>query len=152
MCKKFILSLILLTLLAGCDMNKQQMGTLIGGATGAAIGSTFGKGGGQLVGIGLGAIAGGLVGNQIGQYMDEQDKLKMKQASYEALENTRSGKTTTWKNPDNGHSGTITPVKTYEKSGRYCREYTQTVNIGNKVHEAYGTACRQPDGSWEIIK
>lgn len=151
MYKKVIIISFLISILSACE-NKQQMGTLIGGATGAALGSQFGKGSGQLVGVGIGAIAGGLIGNQIGQYMDEQDKAKMNQASYNALENSRSGYTTEWRNPDSGNSGTITPVKTYEKSGRYCREYTQTVTIGNKTHEAYGTACRQADGSWEIVK
>lgn len=34
-------------------------------------------------------------------------------------------------------------------AGQYCREYTQTVYIGGRAVEAYGTACQQPDGSWE---
>ncbi len=33
----------------------------------------------------------------------------------------------------------------------YCREYTQTLKIGRTVQKAYGTACRQPDGSWQLI-
>ena len=33
----------------------------------------------------------------------------------------------------------------------YCREYTQTLKIGNHVQKAYGTACMQPDGSWELM-
>ncbi len=151
MYKKVIIISFLLSLISSCDMNKQQMGTLIGGATGAAIGSRFGKGSGQLVGVGLGAVAGGLLGNQIGSYMDEQDKARYQRASQHALEDTKSGQTVAWKNPDSGNHGTITPVKTYENNGRYCREYTQTVTIGNKTHEAYGKACRQPDGSWQII-
>jgi hypothetical protein len=32
----------------------------------------------------------------------------------------------------------------------YCREYTQTFTIGNSTQKGYGTACLQPDGSWEI--
>lgn len=35
--------------------------------------------------------------------------------------------------------------------GRYCREYQSKVRIGNNVQDTYGTACMQPDGSWEII-
>jgi hypothetical protein len=34
----------------------------------------------------------------------------------------------------------------------YCREYTQAVRVGGKMQEGYGTACMQPDGSWQIIK
>ena len=36
------------------------------------------------------------------------------------------------------------------KAGDYCREYTRTVVIGGRVHEAYGTACLGPDGAWRI--
>jgi hypothetical protein len=36
-------------------------------------------------------------------------------------------------------------------AGRYCREFQQRVSIGGKSEEAYGTACRKPDGSWEVV-
>jgi len=56
-----------------------------------------------------------------------------------------------WTNPDNGHAGTVTPTRTYQTAGgTYCREYQQTVTIGGKDERSYGTACRQPDGSWKI--
>jgi hypothetical protein len=31
-----------------------------------------------------------------------------------------------------------------------CREYTQTIRIGDEEHQAFGRACLQPDGSWRI--
>ena len=33
----------------------------------------------------------------------------------------------------------------------YCREYTSTATVGGRPVETYGTACRQPDGSWKIV-
>jgi hypothetical protein len=36
-------------------------------------------------------------------------------------------------------------------SGRYCREFQQEVTIGGRSEDAYGTACRNPDGSWEVV-
>jgi surface antigen len=46
----------------------------------------------------------------------------------------------------------VTPTRTYQQSsGEYCREYQQTVTVGGKTQEAYGTACRQPDGTWKIV-
>ncbi len=33
----------------------------------------------------------------------------------------------------------------------YCREYTQSLKIGNALQQGYGTACRQPDGSWQLM-
>lgn len=33
----------------------------------------------------------------------------------------------------------------------YCREFTKVVNVGGQAQSAYGQACRQPDGSWQIV-
>ena len=46
---------------------------------------------------------------------------------------------------------TITTTTVISPAQPYCREYTQTLKIGNALQQAYGTACRQPDGSWQLI-
>ena len=75
----------------------------------------------------------------------------MKQTSQTALEKNPIGRTSSWSNPDSGHSGTVTPTRTYQTaSGGPCREYQQTVTIDGKTEQAYGRACRQSDGSWKI--
>jgi hypothetical protein len=33
----------------------------------------------------------------------------------------------------------------------FCREFTSTVTIGNRIQESVGTACLNPDGSWQIV-
>ena len=56
-----------------------------------------------------------------------------------------------WYNPDTGVRGSVTPQPAYQaQSGGYCREYIETVTINGEEQKAYGTACRQPDGSWQI--
>lgn len=35
--------------------------------------------------------------------------------------------------------------------GPYCREYHRAVFIGGQQSRVYGTACLQPDGSWQIV-
>jgi surface antigen len=46
----------------------------------------------------------------------------------------------------------MTPKKTYkDKAGKYCREYVTKATIAGKEEQAYGKACRQPDGSWKIV-
>jgi len=51
-----------------------------------------------------------------------------------------------------GQSGSVTPVRDGRTTdGRQCREFRQEVMIGGKRTEAYGTACLQPDGSWEVV-
>ena len=69
-----------------------------------------------------------------------------------AMETAPTCTTITWNNQQTGSHGSITPVQTYEpEPGRYCREFQQQVVIGGQLQDAYGTACRQPDGSWEIV-
>jgi hypothetical protein len=53
---------------------------------------------------------------------------------------------------EGGASGAV--IATQEgtsTAGRYCREFLQEVSIGGRTEQAYGTACRNPDGSWEVI-
>ena len=152
---KLLSLLVILGLLSSCaddPARKQNMGTIIGGATGALLGSTLGGGDGQLVAIGIGAVAGAFIGNQIGASMDKTDAMKLEQNAQNSLERSPSGKTSTWKNPDTGNSGTFTPKKAVATDNGYCREFTQQVKVAGKVQDAYGTACRQPDGSWKIIQ
>lgn len=33
----------------------------------------------------------------------------------------------------------------------YCREYQRDVRVGGHMEQSYGTACRQPDGSWKVV-
>ncbi len=155
--KKFLVGTLLLAVtFAGCASTmgpKEGAGSVVGGVGGAVIGSQVGSGTGRVVATAIGAIAGLLVGQEIGRSLDRADQLEMQRTAQYALENSRTGETRTWRNPDSGHHGSVTPRRTYRaEGGRYCREYTQTVNIGGEEHQAYGTACRQPDGSWKIVK
>jgi len=60
------------------------------------------------------------------------------------------GERITWN--DGRYSGIVTPVRDgTSMSGLYCREFQQEVMIGSRREEAYGTACQQPDGSWQIV-
>ena len=130
---------------------KEGAGTLLGATAGAVAGSNIGKGKGNIAAIAIGTLAGALFGQEIGRSLDRADRIAMGQNAQYSLEYTRSHETTRWNNPDSGNSGSMTPVQTYQTgSGQYCREYRQTVYIGGQEQDAYGTACRQPDGTWEI--
>ena len=141
--------------LAGCAQdagNKEIGGTLLGAAGGGLLGSQFGGGSGQLIATAAGVFLGGLLGQQVGSSLDKADQAYAARAYSQSLETAPSGQTTAWHNPDSGHSGSYTPVRTYQTDGgRYCREFQQTVQVGGETQSAYGTACRQPDGSWEIV-
>ena len=136
----------------GGGVSKEGAGTVLGGIGGAALGSLFGSGKGRLVGVAAGALAGAYLGNQVGQSLDRADRAAMERASNQAA-NAPIGQQISWRNPDSGNSGTVTPVRegTNNATGEYCREFQQNVTIGGKTEQAFGTACRQPDGSWHII-
>ncbi len=132
---------------------KEGTGTLLGAGAGALAGSQIGSGRGRLVAVAIGTLAGAILGQEIGKSLDRADQIAMERNAQYALENTRTNTTTSWVNPDSGNSGTITPMQTYQTAqGSPCREYVQKVMIGGVEHQAYGTACRQTDGSWKIIK
>ena len=60
------------------------------------------------------------------------------------------GETIYWR--EGNASGYVTATREgSSSSGRYCREFQHEVTIGGKREQGYGTACRQPDGSWEVI-
>ncbi len=141
--------------LAACTSDagqKQTAGTIIGGIGGAIIGSQLGSGSGQIVATAIGTFAGALIGADIGKSLDRADQLAMRQAEARA-HSAPIGDQIIWQNPDSGNSGSVTPVRegTNAQSGAYCREYQTVVTIDGRDQRAYGTACQQPDGSWEII-
>ncbi len=148
-----VLVLPFLVLTTGCESGREKEigGLLVGAALGGFLGSQIGGGGGAIVATGAGVFLGALIGGGIGKQLDEKDRLEAQRATQSALESSRSGQTITWTNPDTGNSGTVTPTKTYQKnSNEYCREFQQTVTIGGKTEDAFGTACRQHDGSWRV--
>jgi surface antigen len=147
---KSVVVILLAASLAGCAAGqKETVGTVLGGAVGGVMGSHVGGGHGRTAGIIVGTLIGALVGQDIGRTLDDADELR---AAY-TLEKNKTGHSSTWVNPDNGNQVTVTPTKTYQvPSGEYCREYQTEVVVGGKTQQAYGTACRQPDGQWKIVR
>ncbi|NNL64898.1 MAG: hypothetical protein HKP30_01520 [Myxococcales bacterium] len=142
-------------LVPGCASDTFGPKTTIGGLGGAAAGGLLGAASGgrhRSEKIAAGVILGGLLGGALGNVLDQRDRQLAQENAHRALEHGATGNASVWNNPDNGHSGSFTPTRTYqESSGRYCREYQQTIRVGERREQAYGTACRQPDGSWQIV-
>ncbi len=140
--------------LVGCQQGagpKEQMGTVGGAVLGGLAGSTIGGGSGQLWATGAGVLIGSLIGSSIGQSLDRADRQYMSQTTQRALEDGQTGQPVEWRNPDSGNYGTVVPQKAYQQNNTYCREYSQNIVVGGKTERAYGTACRQPDGTWQIV-
>ena len=137
--------------LAGCESQSgpnQQSGAVVGGVLGGVLGHQVGQGHGQTAATIIGVLVGASIGSNIGKRMDDVDRMKMATA----LETSKTGTTSSWKNPDTTYEYQMTPTRTYESQGEPCREYTLDAEIGGKKQQVYGTACRQADGNWKIVK
>lgn len=152
MIKASIAFCLIVLFLTGCESTYEDRGAAVGVLVGGVLGNQVGGGRGQILATGAGMVAGAMIGASVGAKMDEVDRQKMAQAHGHAFEYGGVGEATEWKNPDSGNSGSVTPTRTYQRSdGQYCREYQQEIIIDGKVERGYGTACRQPDGSWQIM-
>ena len=122
----------------------------MGAAAGGFAGSKIGKGKGQLAAVAGGTLLGAFLGREIGASLDMADAA-CAGGALERAHGAPVGTEIAWNNPANGHAGTVTPIRSgTSASGQQCREYLQTIYIGGQRQEAYGTACRQPDGSWQL--
>jgi surface antigen len=131
---------------------KQTVGGLGGAAAGGLLGAQFGSGSGKLAATAVGVLIGALVGSEIGRSMDSVDRMKA-DAAVNRAHSAPLGETIVWDNPKTGNSGSVTPVRDgTSSSGLYCREFQQKVTVGGKTQQGYGTACRQPDGTWRILQ
>ena len=149
-----ITTVLATTLLTGCagTYNKATTGAALGALTGTALAYGLAKDSGKKdLWLIAGAAAGGLIGNNIGAKLDERDRLLLGETVQQTLEHGPTNSVGSWNNPDSGNSGTVTPTQTMiSANNQPCREFQTTVNIGGELSQAYGTACRQNDGSWKI--
>lgn len=129
--------------------NEEMAGQIVGGIIGGVVGRQFGDGRGRAAMTVLGATAGAMIGGNIAR--NRAVSRWEQEAAYRAFEDTPSGQPVQWRDPDSRNHGSYTPQRTYRTNqGGYCREYSQWVVIDGREEQAYGTACRQPDGTWQI--
>jgi len=132
-----------------CDygwISNELGGNLLGGVAGGVIGNQFGRGSGNTAATIGGAIVGTLVGGSVGRSMDMMDRNCAAQVLAYAPDNRR----VTWVS-DDGDNYAVQPLRSWQSEGRYCREYQTVAKVGGRSQSAYGQACMQPDGSWEIV-
>ena len=128
---------------------KQVASTLVGAGAGAATGAAVGgAAGNRVAGAVAGAAIGGMIGSRIGAALDDEDKRRAYVAQVQALDGS-SGAPVAWRNPDSGRYGSVVPGTRYQSNGLECRQFTHTIYIDGKPQTVRGTACRNPDGTWQ---
>lgn len=162
MLARTVVAISAVSLLAACQQqggqpdqvfNKTNAGTLAGAALGGWAGHNIGKGKGQTIATIAGTLIGAGLGHEVGSSLDKADMGYYNRTSQHALETAQPGESLPWRNPESGNSGTITPSNYYKTAdNQYCREYNQTITVGGRTERGYGTACRQPDGTWQIVQ
>lgn len=94
-------------------------------------------------------MAGSLAGSQVGKDLGRADLRLAIDAEYKALERTPAGQTVSWQG--SSASGQVAPAPPYRVGSQNCRQYSHTILAGGSSQSARGTACRNPDGSWEPL-
>jgi surface antigen len=92
--------------------------------------------------------AGALVGARIGQSMDQVDQACVARI----LEFAPDRAAVRWYGAPRldygGPAFAITPLRTFERDGQFCRDYQALATVGGQDEQIYGTACRMTDGVW----
>lgn len=125
-------------------------GTLAGAGFGGLIGNQIGHGPGRVATTTAGVFAGGLIGNNIGHSMDQTVRPFYSTYAAPYYANPGSIAFSSYV-PNYVAPPEPPPIYIDADYGSYCREYSQTVRIGDQIQESYGTACLQPDGSWKAV-
>ncbi len=126
--------------------NRELLGAALGGSAGGLLAAELVRGSDRTSAIIGGTLVGVLLGGALGRSLDALDQRCVGQI----LEHAPPREAIAWNNPDSGAAYQVTPVRTYQETdGRYCREYQTVIAIDGKPERSYGSACRQPDGSWQ---
>lgn len=145
-CTSFLLSIALV----GCDpqgeLNHEDVGALTGSVLGGVLGAQV-HGHGRTAAIIGGTLLGGYMGGNVGRSMDDVDRMKLAHS----LEYTQPHKSAHWVNEKHGKDVTVTMEDNYRHHGRLCRRFKTLVIIDHREQQAYGKACRRPNGQWQII-
>lgn len=126
------------------------VGVGLGGYAGGYLGSQVGSGATQTVATIAGTAVGALFGAAIGRRLVQADLNLMGQSTQQTLESSPSGSATAWRNPDSGHAGSVVAGPAQQRDSRPCRPFQQTLVIDGQIERAEGTACRRPDGGWDL--
>ncbi len=154
---KKILTLVIALSVSSCsivgdmDGNEKTL-ALAGAGVGALVGYQFGGGASRMIYTGLGAALGGVTGLTFARNMTLADSWAFDSAAASTLDNGPNGVTQGWSNPQTGHNGSFTPVRTYAgQGGLPCREIYVTVSGQQGFQLEKLSACQQPDGAWRFV-
>ncbi len=140
--------------LLGCANNEdasRSVGSVIGAVVGGILGAKLGKGAGRAASVALGVGLGGLMGDELARQMTMRDREMASENLQNTLEDGEPGQPAPWSNPDSGNSGQAVAAGGFTQASSDCRNFETTVFTDEGEHVATGTACRNDDGSWQVV-
>jgi len=138
------------------DLKHAEVGRIAGAITGTFIGSEIS--GGERDAMILGGLLGAYVGGELGGQLDDEDYVLMSGVAIFVLDHGADGYSKSWRNRHNRHYGHFTAHSTYRTANHIeCRRFTNTFYASGgsnrkAANRSAGSACRQRDGSWSIIR
>lgn len=105
----------------------------------------------EMAAVAVGALTGKWGDTDLGGNLSDADRIYAQRTTQDALEYNKTAQTSTWRNPESGNSGTVTPSRTFvHSSGRNCRNFRMSIFVSGDQEKGAGMACRLPDGTWQI--
>ena len=127
------------------DTNYVHNKAKIGAMSGVMIGTAIGYQTGDPILASVAAVGGLIYGHEIGATFDKIDQLHATMVLQQSLNNNMNGQVTTWNHPQKNVVVNAMPTS-YDGE---CREFVTSVQVGNKINEMKGTACKI-NGEWEL--
>jgi surface antigen len=92
-----------------------------------------------------------LFGSRLGQahYEGEDTKIIMRVGA-DMMRNAPDGESRPWSNPQTGHNGTITVLRTYKRGDMPCRDAEVNSQLKEKSVVYVLPVCQVADGSWKV--
>jgi len=157
---RFLGATAMLVLVSGCADDPEAsrvlgktLGASVGAVAGGYLGNKIGDGTVNTIATTVGVAMGGYFGAKLIDRLTSADLSLAAATQSVALEQAPSGEPVTWSNPDTGASGAATARPAYNKDGvSPCRSFTQLFNDKGERFSVEGVACRNPDGSWRVLK
>jgi surface antigen len=151
-----VLAAMAATPLYGCRQIERDTGISTEAQTGALGGAAAGGLIAALAGanpawIAASVVLGGVAGGVIGDYLGEDDAEQHAQNNLNALDTLGAGQTASWSNPQTGNSGSTTVTNVFRQGdGTVCKSFNEVVRTPQKTVNQQATACKEPNGVWQV--
>ena len=156
--RKFLIGAVCVVAVSGCAQTTDRLqtmnwmeiaGTLGGAAVGGYVGAQFGGGWANTAFTAAGVLAGGGAGYVGARMMSQRDQALHEETTQKALAAAVPGRLHRWQNPENGRTGMVRTVASYQRpDGSQCQQFRASVVFEDGVSSGNGAACQQADGTW----